>query len=200
MQSAGASAGKSRSSSSFSVLMTKDGLGQDSAYHRVLSHHLENHWSPDKLRAWLCVCVEGRTAQRLQSVWRQMKHSANREYAVHPADLTGWQQSIEQLVVPALACAHHLSERFGAGCEWLGGEPQLLCCSHDSCLHLAGALIKVWDAAGAFCVLSGKWMSATALQIVNSTPYLRDRDTCTFPFLPFLAWFPIFPSGHTCLQ
>uniref|UniRef100_A0A8B9FDY1 UDENN domain-containing protein n=1 Tax=Amazona collaria TaxID=241587 RepID=A0A8B9FDY1_9PSIT len=35
-------------------------------------------------------------------------------------------------------------------------EPRPLCCPHDSCLHLAGELLQVWDSAGAFCVLSAK--------------------------------------------
>lgn len=67
--------------------MTRDSRGQDLDYQTLLSHHLENHWSPDKLGAWQCVCVEGMTVQRLQSVLRQVKHSANRDYAVCPADL-----------------------------------------------------------------------------------------------------------------
>ena len=92
--------------------------GPDSAYQIVLSHHLENHWSPDKLRAWQCVCGEGKKLHEgSQSALRQVKHSVNRDFAVYPADLTGWQQSINQLVVPALACVHHLSDGFGAGCE-----------------------------------------------------------------------------------
>ena len=73
-----------------------------------------------------CVCqggVQRELHEGLQSVLKQVKHSANRDFAVHPADLTEWQQSIKQLVFPALACAHHLSDRFGAGCECLGGEP-----------------------------------------------------------------------------
>lgn len=96
----------------------------------------------------MCVSVGKSLHRGLQSVLREVEHSANRDSGVHPAHLMGWQQSRKQLAVPALAL--HLLERFGAVCEWLDGEPRLLSCSYGCCPHCVGELIWRLDAAGVF--------------------------------------------------
>lgn len=152
-------------------------IGEVRSLQTVLPHPLENPWTLDKLRAQQCVYRGGGICS---------EHNAKRDSGVHPAHLKGWQQSRKQLVVPALAL--HLLDRFGAVCEWLGGRPWLLSCSHGCCPHWAGELIWILDAAGVF-----GWLSVPnecLQQFVNRSPSLRVTHTGTFPSLPFLAWFP----------
>lgn len=113
---------------------------------------------------------------------REMEHNAKRDSGVHPAHLKGWQQSRKQLVVPALAL--HLLDRFGAVCEWLGGRPWLLSCSHGCCPHWAGELIWILDAAGVF-----GWLSVPnecLQQFVNRSPLSKSDSHWHFP-LPSLS-------------
>lgn len=180
-----------------SALMTRAGQpvvqGPDSACQIALSHHLENHWLPNKLRAWWPECVQG----SLQSVLRQAKHSANRDPAVRPAGLTGWQQSLEQLVVPAWACAHHLSVRFGAGCECPGGEPWLFT------WWLPTLGWRAYVAIGC-CrrLLLLSWQNECLqhhCKLVNRYPLFKRKGQRHFPF-PLWRDFPSSQAVSTCLQ
>lgn len=80
--------------------------GEVGSLQTVLSHHLESPCTLDKLRAQQWGVSMGKNLHRgLQSVLREVEHSANRDSGVHPAHLMGWQQRRKQLFCPCTGLA-----------------------------------------------------------------------------------------------
>lgn len=136
----------------------------------------------------VCLYVSGQgsreeTAQRLAKCIKAGEAQRKQGFCC-PSSRSDW---IAAKHTAAPAYTHHLLDRFGAGCEWLGREPCLLYCSHDSCPHLVGELLWILDAAWAFCILS---VQNECLQqhckLVNRYPLPKRKGHCHFP-LPSLS-------------
>lgn len=121
-------------------------------------------WKITRSTGSVTVCVfgeggEGRKRHKgLQSVWKQVKHSANRGFALHPAHLPGWQQSVKQVVVPVLAYLSPLGwvwswlwvTRQGALAPVLCSTVPVACPWLERTFCVCGCACKMDAAGGAF--------------------------------------------------